>query len=58
MGLELVARGEKAMTDLTAMRFAAVVQTHLKIIFSKLLHLFVLSLTNSREEEAVPHFEQ
>ena len=58
MGLELVARGEKAMTDLTAMRFAAVVQTHLIIIFSKLLNLFVLSLTNSREEEAVPHFEQ
>ena len=53
-----MARGEKAMTDLTAMRLTAVVQTHLKFIFSNLLNLIVLILTNSREEDAVPHLEQ
>ena len=58
VGLELMARGEKSVADLTAVRLAAVVQTHLKIIFSNLLSLFVLILTNSREEDAVPHLEQ
>ena len=59
VGLELVARGEKPVTDLTAVRLAAIVQTHLKdYIFSNLLSLFVFILTNSREEDAVPHLEQ
>ena len=31
VGFEFMPRGEKPTTDLTAMRFAAVVQTHLKV---------------------------
>ena len=64
VGLELVARGEKPVTDLTAVRFAAVVQTHLKakvrvkIYFTNILNLAVFILTNSKEEDAVPHLVQ
>ena len=64
VGFEFVPRGEKPTTDLTAMRFAAVVQTHLKakvrvkIYFTNILNLTVFILTNSKEEDAVPHFVQ
>ena len=58
MGLELMARGEKPMTDLTAMRLATVMQTHLKIKFSNISVLAVIILTNSTEEDAVPHLVQ
>ena len=41
VGFEFVPRGEKPTTDLTAMRFAAVVQTHLKVKVKVQTHLKV-----------------
>ena len=41
VGFEFVPRGEKPTTDLATMRFAAVVQTHLKVKVKVQTHLKV-----------------
>ena len=58
--LELVARGEESVTNLTTMGLAAVVKAHLDIKrYSNIFfNLVVLILTNSKEGDAVPHLPQ